>query len=128
MRGAWRLLNPATAGLFLALALLGVLPPAALGHAFPDHSEPKVGATISVSPELVRIWFDSALEPVFSSIMVHTAAGVMVDKRDSRVNSTDPKLLEVSVPRLPPGAYRVFWNVVARDGHRTNGDYSFVIK
>ena len=128
MRDTRRILNPAIAGLLLALALLGTPPPAALGHAFPDHSDPKVGATLSVSPERVRIWFDSALEPVFSSIMVHTAAGTMVDKRDSRVNSADPKLLEVSVPRLPPGTYRVFWNVVARDGHRTTGDYTFVIK
>jgi copper resistance protein C len=59
---------------------------------------------------------------------VHTSDGVMVDKRDGRVNSEDPKLLEVSVPRLPPGTYRVFWKAVTRDGHRSTGDYSFVIK
>jgi copper resistance protein C len=128
VRGVLRIVNLTAVNLFLALALLGTPPPAALGHAFPDHCDPKVGATLSVSPERVRIWFDSALEPVFSTLMVHTAAGTMVDKRDSRVRSADPKLLEVSVPRLPPGTYRVFWSVVARDGHRTNGDYSFVIK
>jgi methionine-rich copper-binding protein CopC len=37
-------------------------------------------------------------------------------------------LLEVSLPSLPTGNYHVFWSVVARDGHRTEGDYTFTIK
>jgi methionine-rich copper-binding protein CopC len=87
-----------------------------------------VGAILTASPERVSIWFDSALELAFSTITVHNAAGVTVDKRNSRVNSEDPNLLEVSVPRLPPGTYRVFWKIMGRDGHRNKGDYSFVIK
>ena len=117
-----------TFALTLPLILLLLLPEAALGHAFPDHSDPKVGSTVSVSPDHVRIWFDSDIEPVFSSLMVHDASGRMVDKRDSHVDPANAALLEVSVPKLPPGTYRVIWNVVARDGHRTNGDYTFVIK
>ena len=35
-------------------------------HAFPDHSEPRVGHTLDASPPAVRIWFDGAIEPVFS--------------------------------------------------------------
>jgi len=115
-------------GALFSLAFLCIMPEAALGHAFPDHADPKVGATLTASPDRVRIWFDSALEPAFSSIMVHRADGKMVDNRDGRVNTSDAKLLEVSVPRLPPGTYRVIWSVVARDGHRTNGEYTFVIK
>jgi hypothetical protein len=34
----------------------------------------------------------------------------------------------VSLPSLSPGTYRVIWSVVARDGHRTEGDYTFTIK
>lgn len=112
----------------LLLVCFCMLPEVSLGHAFPDHSDPKVGATISVSPERVRIWFDGALEPAFSKIMVHSVDGKMVDKGDGRVNPSDPTLLEVSVPQLSPGTYRVIWNVVARDGHRTMGDYTFTLK
>jgi len=112
----------------LSFALLFFLPEASWGHAFPDHSDPKVGATISVSPTQVRIWFDSDLEPAFSTLMVHNTDGKMIDKRDSRVAPADPKLLQVSLPPLPPGTYLVIWNVVARDGHRTNGQFSFTIK
>ncbi len=113
----------------LFLFLFFLMPVAAQGHATPDHSDPKSGSTVSVAPTSVRIWFDSALEPVFSSIMVHAAKdGTMVDKGDGHVDSSDPTLLEVTVPPLPPGDYKVYWSVVARDGHRTSGNYTFTIK
>jgi len=116
----------AAKALFLFLLLM---PIAAQGHAYPDHANPKVGATIATCPAAIRIWFDSDLEPVFSSIMVHAAKDdVMVDKRDGRVDPSNPALLEVSVPTLSPGEYIVYWNVVARDGHRTSGNYRFKIK
>ena len=112
----------------LAAVLLCASPKVSLAHAFPDHSDPKVGSTVSGSPSQVRIWFDGDLEPAFSTLMVHSADGRMIDKRDSRVDPADPRLLQVSVPPLPPGTYLVIWNVVARDGHRTNGQFSFTIK
>jgi methionine-rich copper-binding protein CopC len=116
-----------TAVLLLTI-LLFLMPNSAPGHAYPDHADPRVGATISASPDRVRIWFDSELEPAFSTIMVHNGENTMVDNRDGRVNPSDATLLEVSVPRLPPGRYRVIWSVVARDGHFTAGDYIFSIK
>ncbi len=108
--------------------LLWGLPEAVWAHAFPDHSDPKVGSTISSPPAQVRIWFDGDLEPAFSTIMVHNMDGGMVSKGDGRVDPSDPTLLEVSLPKLPPGTYLVIWNVVARDGHRTQGQYTFTIK
>ena len=117
-----------TAATLLFLAFLCTLPELSLGHAFPDHAEPKVGSVNSAVPSSVRIWFDSNLEPAFSSIIVQDANGKKVDKGDGRVDPSDATLLEASLPSLPPGAYRVIWDVVARDGHRTNGDYTFVIK
>jgi methionine-rich copper-binding protein CopC len=51
-----------------------------------------------------------------------------VDKGDGQVNPSDSTILEVSLPPLPPGTYRVFWSVVARDGHRTEGDFPFTIE
>lgn len=110
--------------LFFWIALPGV----SQGHAFPDYSDPKVGATVSDLPSSVRIWFDGDLEPVFSTIYVQDAGGKKVDKGNGRVNPSNTVLLEVSLPPLPTGTYRVFWSVVARDGHRTMGDYTFVIK
>jgi len=110
------------------VVFLSFRPDAVFGHAFPATADPKVGSTISGPLARVRIWFDGALEPVFSSIVVQDANGEMVDKGDGHVDTSDATLLEVSLPPLPEGAYRVIWSVVARDGHRTSGDYIFVIK
>jgi len=96
-------------------------------HAFPDHSEPRVGWTVHTPPSRVRIWFDGAIEPIFSTITVMNAEKQRVDKGDGRVDPSDNTVLEVNLPALPPGKYRVFWSVVARDGHRTEGDFPFTI-
>jgi len=112
----------------LSVMCLCMAPKDSLAHAYPDHADPKVGASITAPPSVVRIWFDNDLEPLFSSIHVQDQSGKNVDKGDSRVSVSDPTLLEVSVPLLPPGTYRVLWDVVARDGHRTMGNFSFTIK
>jgi len=110
----------------LLVTLLGAAD-AARAHAFPDHSEPRVGHAVA-APRIVRVWFDGEIEPVFSTIRVENGSGSRVDSGDSRVNPGDNRLLEVSVPALPPGRYEVFWSVVARDGHRTQGRFPFEIK
>ena len=117
-----------TCQLSMVVALLCLAPWTAWGHAFPQRSEPAVGATVAVAPPRVRIWFDGALEAAFSSLQVQTVSGQRVDRGDGRVDPTDVRLLEVPLPPLPPGMYRVLWRVVARDGHRTTGEYTFTIQ
>jgi len=109
------------------VALLAI-PSPAWSHAFPDHSDPRVGHTLDASPTAVRIWFDGDIEPVFSRIRVENGNHEQVDSKDGGVDPRDRRLLQVHVPALSPGRYRVFWSVVARDGHRTEGDYAFRIK
>jgi methionine-rich copper-binding protein CopC len=113
-----------------ALLVLAALtaPGFAEAHAFPDHSEPRVGHTLDAPPPAVRIWFDGAIEPVFSQIRVEDASQRRVDKGDGRVSPTDGTLLEVGLPPLAPGRYTVIWSVVARDGHRTEGRFPFRVK
>ena len=110
----------------LMLAVVSV-PLAAWAHAFPDHSEPRVGHAVA-SPRAVQIWFDGEIEPVFSTIRVEDGEKRRVDSGDARVSAGDTTLLEVSLPALPPGRYLVFWSVVARDGHRTEGRFPFEVK
>jgi len=112
--------------LWVAAVLLVTASPAG-GHAFPDHSEPRVGHTVDAPPPAVRIWFDGAIEPVFSTLRVEDADQRRVDRNDARVSASGT-LLEVTLPPLPPGRYQVFWRVVARDGHRTEGSFAFRIK
>jgi methionine-rich copper-binding protein CopC len=120
-------------GLFVATVLIANFISVACGaemiyaHVFPDHSEPRVGATVAAPPS-VRIWFSGALEPTLSTLRVQNATGKRVDKGDARVNPSNHTLLEVSVPSLPPGTYRVIWSVVAKDGHKAEGDFTFTVK
>ena len=87
--------------LLLVAAVLLVAPSSGWAHAFPDHSDPRVGHALDASPPAVRIWFDGAIEPVFSTIRVESADQQRVDKGDARVDPTDPTLLQVSLPPLP---------------------------
>ncbi len=112
----------------LAAALFLAFPALALAHAFLDHADPKVGATIDVSPTEVKIWFTQSVEPAFSSIQVADAQGAQRDKKDTHVDDKDKSLLVVSVPTLPPGVYTVTWRVVSVDTHRTQGHFEFTVK
>jgi copper resistance protein C len=125
--GRWRLRTRRLAWRAFAAGLLLLPANAAWAHAFPDRSEPRVGHAVD-APRAVRIWFDGELEPVFSTIRVEDGNRRRVDSGDARVNPNDNKLLEVSLPALPSGRYRVVWSVVARDGHRTEGSFPFQIK
>ena len=111
----------------LALTLALAIPSLALSHAFPTHSEPRVGWTIANSPPKVTIWFDGELEPAFSTIAVYNSAKQQVDKGNSHINSKDATVLEVDLPNFGPGTYRVYWKALAKDTHVTEGDFSFAI-
>lgn len=102
--------------------------PSGSAHVFPDHSDPRVGSEIHDSPTLVRVWFDGQLEPIFSTLQLLDGSGKEVSRQDSRVNEKDPSILEVSIPPLTPGKYWVIWKVLARDGHLTEGKFSFTVK
>jgi methionine-rich copper-binding protein CopC len=117
------------AGLALTLTLLQAGSPSpAEGHAFPIRSDPRVGWKVTGSPLKVTIWFDSEIEPAFSTIAVYNSEKQRVDKNNARVNPSDGTVLEVDLPPLPPGSYRVYWSVVAKDTHRTEGSFSFAVQ
>src|SRR5262245_42572566 len=97
IRGSWLV------RFFLIISF--TLPALTWGHAFPDHSEPRVGSDLTTPPAQVKIWFDGGLEPLFSSLEVFDSNKKKVDNGDSRVDPTDNKLLMVSLPDLPPGKY-----------------------
>jgi methionine-rich copper-binding protein CopC len=108
----------------LSLAPFGT----AWSHAFPDHESPGAGAQLTTAPTSVRIWFNGDLEPVFSTLRVTDEHGRQIAKAAAAKNRTDPKLLEVKLAKLAPGSYHVWWSVIARDGHHTEGDYTFTVQ
>ena len=103
------------------------MPNTALAHAFPERSEPAVGATLASAPSMVKIWFNSDLEPLFDELVVKDAAGKVVSRGKAKVDANNRSLLEVALAPLPSGAYHVYWHVTSKDGHHTEGDFSFTV-
>ena len=100
----------------------------ARAHAFPMHQTPGAGAVLSAPPAKVRITFDAELEAPFSSLRVVDESNQSVCVGKGRVVPDNNHLLEADLKPLDPGKYHVFWSVVSRDGHRTEGDYTFRVK
>ena len=115
------------AALLLAGPIVVVGIPAALAHAFLDRASPAVGSTVHTPPSEVRIRFTEELEPAFSSIGVLDPQGRHVEQGKAKADPGDRKVLEVSLPALPPGTYKVIWRVISVDTHRTEGDFTFVV-
>lgn len=116
-----------TVCIVMVVAALSLWSAAAFAHAFLDHAVPAVGSTVHGSPAEVRLWFTENLEPAFSTVRVVDRSGKQVDKGDKRVDAADRTLIEVSLPSLPPGAYKVIWHVLSVDTHVTQGDFTFQV-
>lgn len=112
----------------LAFAGLLALPGVALAHAFPEQDTPGAGATLAQPPAVVSVRFDSNVEPVFSRIIVKNAQGAQVSQGNGGVDPANSRVLFTRLANAGKGVYHVYWSVVARDGHRTEGDYTFTVQ
>jgi copper resistance protein C len=111
-----------------ALTAAGLLPTAALSHAFLDAAAPLVGGTMSGPPPEIRLTFTEAIEPRFSGIDLTTGDGRTIATGAAVVDPGNDKQLVLTLPPLGPGRYRVRWHVVSVDTHRTEGEYSFAVE
>ena len=98
-------------------------------HARPEKCEPKVGATVSKAPKEVRIWFDEEVEAGKSWVAVFGPDGKEVDKKDSHVEGKERRVMVVSLGEgLGVGKYRVKWQAMSVDGHRTHDEFGFEVR
>jgi copper resistance protein C len=112
--------------LLLLLATVVVLPRAVLAHAMPEAEDPKVGSTVTSPPQRVAIRFDAPIEVLFSRLDVLDSTGQNEAEDTPQVNA-ETRTLAVPLKPLTPGEYTVKWSVVAKDGHRTEGSYTFTV-
>ena len=106
----------------LFLAVTTVI--AAHAHAFLEHAEPRVGSTVPAAPKEVALFYTQKLEPSFSSVEVSDANGARVDLGKPQISATT---MRVGLKPLPPGTYKVHWQVLSVDTHTTEGTFSFQI-
>jgi methionine-rich copper-binding protein CopC len=108
---------------FVTSILLSVLASTvAEAHAFLDHAEPRVGSTVPTAPRELALFFAQNLEPAFSSVEVSDANGKRVDLGKPSISAS---VMRVGLKPLPPGTYRVRWQVLSVDTHTTEGSFTF---
>ena len=110
---------------FLIAVLSLMLVSTASAHARLERAAPAAGSAVRASPPQLKLWFTERLEPAFSKVQVFDRNGKQVDNGNPEVDLADAKLLQVSLPALAPGTYRVKWRVLSVDTHVSKGDFTF---
>ncbi|HET9110434.1 MAG TPA: copper resistance protein CopC [Ktedonobacterales bacterium] len=97
-------------------------------HATPVRSSPAADAILKAPPSQVKIWFDEAINPSASRIVVVDPSNHEVDARNSRVDMSGQTEMTIGLQLLRPGAYIVVWRAQSLDdGHVTGGSFLFRI-
>ena len=96
--------------------------PAARAHAFLDHASPLVGSTVNTAPHEVSLTFTQNLEPAFSSVTVTDASGAQVSQGKAQISGNT---MRVGLKALGSGSYRVRWQALSVDTHKTEGSFTF---
>lgn len=96
----------------------------AFAHAHLDHASPAVGSTVTAAPPDVTIWFTQNLEPAFSSIDVTDAAAAPVVQGKPQISGNT---MRIGLKAIGPGAYKVHWQAVSVDTHKTEGTFTFTV-
>jgi len=117
----------AVAALAAATLALGSTAPGD-AHAVLVRSSPPGRAALSKAPDRVDLWFNERLEAAFSSASVWSAEGTQMDRKDARVDGSDPRRLSVTLAPLAPGAYTLRYRVLSVDGHVVDSSFSFTVK
>lgn len=102
--------------------------PPAWAHAKLQASTPKADSVVSPAPAQLRLQFNEPLELPFSKVRLVDDKGAVVEPSKTAVDGADPKTLVAVLPALHPGAWRVQWTTVTRDGHKVRGDFGFRVK
>lgn len=95
-------------------------------HAHLETAQPAADSKTAEVRE-IRLVFSEPIEPKLSSIKIESGEDRAVVEPAAEADPQNPKALVVHLfEKLPPGIYKVRWVVVAADGHRMSGAYSFL--
>lgn len=113
----------------IAAAALALAPQFAWAHAHLKQAAPADKAVVATAPASVTASFSEGLEPAFSSLTLLDAAGKPAATAKAAPAPGDDKTLVLPVPKdLPAGAYTVKWQALSKDGHKTDGAWTFTVK
>lgn len=103
-----------------------VLPASVLAHARLEKAEPARRAELKTAPTKIHLTFNESVEAAYSNIMLLDAAGETLAS-GARPGAT-ARSVELALPALPAGEYRVRYRALSVDGHVIEADYPFRVK
>ena len=114
--------------LFLTSFAMTVLTAApAMAHSVLKNSSPTADTTVE-APRSLELTFSETVNLRFSSIELTGPDGAAV-RLGKPVNSQDGHTLLAPLPEpLSSGRYDVKWDALSQDGHKINGNFSFLVK
>ncbi|MBR8655173.1 copper homeostasis periplasmic binding protein CopC [Achromobacter sp. Marseille-Q0513] len=113
----------------IAALVLAAAPQLLWAHAHVGTATPAKDAVLAKTPATVTLTLTEGLEAAFSSLTLQDAAGKTVPTEKSALAPGDNKTLVLPIGKdLPAGVYTVKWQALSKDGHKTNGAWSFTIK
>ena len=114
--------------LFLALAVLALVPAAASAHARLEGTSPERGTTVAREPTQVVFRFDEPVEAKFGAVRVFDARGGRVDDGRLVRPGGDQRQAGTALKRgLADGTYTATYRVISADGHPVSGGFTFSI-
>ncbi len=99
----------------------------AFAHAHLKAAMPADKETVS-SPEEIDLSFSEAINMKFSGIKLTGPDSKDVKLGEPMLMEDDKMLMAPVNEKLPAGQYTIEWHVLSKDGHKTNGSYSFTVK
>ncbi|MGV3278064.1 copper homeostasis periplasmic binding protein CopC [Rickettsiales bacterium LUAb2] len=116
--------------IFICLLVFGFLfaPIKVFAHAHLLNQYPAKNSK-SASINSITLNFSEAIEPALSKISVIGANNTIFSIQKILISKNDEK--EVIIPlktKLSKGSYKVNWQVISKDGHKTSGRYQFTIE
>jgi copper resistance protein C len=113
---------------FLFAVLLCCTTGSAFAHAHLKAEAPAHDSIVKVAPVALRLDFSEALELAFSSAKIFDAKGNRIETAATSLAADNGKTLVVPLAApLAAGIYKVEWQVLSKDGHKTNGSYTFTV-
>jgi copper resistance protein C len=108
----------------LLASLLGAS--AAFAHAHLKSATPAADSSVT-APKEVRLSFSEGVEATFSKVSL-SKDGTEIAIKGLATPDADKKTLVVTpADPLAAGTYKVVWNAVSVDTHKSNGEYSFKV-
>ena len=103
-----------------------VTPGIALAHARLAKAEPASRSDSIRAPARIRLTFNESVEISYSHIQLEDSTGKVVT--DGPLAAPAAKTLDLPLPTLAPGRYRVRYRVLSADGHVIENQYEFGVK